>query len=150
MLKIPVMPGSPPIWIIDKCEMQEGVFIASSLTEVVDGYVMTTILNSNDREVEMQEPLLDEVDPAWDISHSTLLRPQDQEREILVQLRLEHLNAVEEKLLVLTCLDYQDIFCIPVDKLSRMGAAQHSICVEPGTEPFTTRPYRLPENKRGR
>jgi hypothetical protein len=69
---------------------------------VVDGYVMTSILNANDREVEMQEPLvkLDEVDPAWDISHSTELRPQDQEREILVQLRLGHLSAVEEKLLV--------------------------------------------------
>jgi hypothetical protein len=102
ILKIPVMPGSPLIWIIDKCEIQEGVFIAASLTKVVDGYVMTSILNTNDREVEMQEPLveLDEVDPAWDISQSTELRPQDQEREILVQLSLEHLSAVEEKLLV--------------------------------------------------
>jgi hypothetical protein len=101
ILKIPVMPGLPLIWIIDKCEMQEGVFIAASLTNMVDGYVMASILNTNDREVEMQEPLveLDEVDPAWD-SHSTELRPQGREREILVQLRLEHLSAVEEKLLV--------------------------------------------------
>jgi len=46
--------------------MQEGVFIAASLTKVVDGYVMTSILNANDREVKMQEPLveLDEADPA--------------------------------------------------------------------------------------
>lgn len=102
ILKIPVMPGSPLIRIIHKCEMQEGVFIAASLTKVVDDYVMTSILNTNDREVEMQEPIveIDEVDPAWDISHSTELRPQDRERGILVQLRLEHLSAVEEKLLV--------------------------------------------------
>jgi hypothetical protein len=33
ILKIPVMAGSPLIWIIDKCEVQEGVFIAASLTK---------------------------------------------------------------------------------------------------------------------
>lgn len=76
--------------------------MAASLTKVVDGCVMTSFLNSNDREVEMWKPLveLDEVDPAWDISHGTELRPQDGERESLVQLRLEHCNAEEEKLLV--------------------------------------------------
>jgi len=102
ILKIPGLPGSPLIWIIDKCEMQERFVIAASLTKVADVYVMTSILNTNDREVEMQEPLvqLDEVDPAWDISHSTEMRPQDREREILLQLRLEHLSAVEGKLLV--------------------------------------------------
>jgi hypothetical protein len=82
ILKIPGLPGSPLIWIIDKCEMREGVVIAASLTEVADVCVMTSILNTNDREVEMQEPLLqlDEVDLAWDISHITELRPQGQER----------------------------------------------------------------------
>jgi hypothetical protein len=29
-----------------------------------------------------------------------------------------------------------------------MGAAQHSICVEPGTEPINTGPYRLPETQK--
>jgi hypothetical protein len=52
----------------NKCEIQEGVIIAASFTKVVDGWAMTSILNTNDTEVYMQEPLveLDEFDPAWD------------------------------------------------------------------------------------
>ena len=45
-----------------------------------------------------------------------------------------------------TCSDFSDIFYLPGDKLSRTGAAQHSINVEPGTEPINTRPYRLPDS----
>ena len=76
--------------------------MAASLIKVVDGCVMTSFLDTNDREVEMRKPLmeLNGVDRAWDISHSNELRPQDGERGSLVQLRLEHLNAEEEKLLV--------------------------------------------------
>jgi hypothetical protein len=70
------------------------------------------------------------------------LQYQDRERYILTQLRLEHLNAEENKLLSGTCSDFSDIFYLPGDKLSSTGAAQHSIKVEPGTEPINTRPYR--------
>jgi hypothetical protein len=113
---------------------------------------MTSILNTNDKEVELHEPLveLDEVDPAWDGSCSNEFESRDREGEILKQLRLEHLNMEERKLLVKTCLDYQDIFYLPGDKLSSTGAARHSISVEPGTEPINTRPYRLPETQKRR
>jgi glucose dehydrogenase len=50
-----------------------------------------------------------------------------------------------KKLLVQACSDYQDKFYLPGDKLSSMGAAWHSISVEPVTELINTRPYRLPE-----
>jgi hypothetical protein len=60
---------------------------------------------------------------------------------------LEHLNTEERKLLVQTCLDYQDIFYLPGDKLSSTDAARHTLNVEPGTEPKNTRPYRLPETQ---
>jgi len=45
----------------------------------------------------MQEPLVElgEVDPAWDRSRSTEFESQD--KEILAQLILEHLNTEEEK-----------------------------------------------------
>jgi len=147
IVRIPVTPDSPLVGMTSKCEIQEGVILAASLTKVVDGYVMTSILNTNETEVDIQEPLigLDEVDPVWDKSGSTEFEVQDREGEILTQLRLEHLSAEERKLLVQTCSDYQDIFYLPGDKLSSTGAARHSISVEPGTEPVNTRPYRLPE-----
>jgi hypothetical protein len=56
----------------------------------------------------------------------------------------------KRKLLSGTCSDFSDIFYLPGDKLSSTGAAQHSINVEPGTEPINTRSYRLPKSQRMR
>jgi hypothetical protein len=147
IVRVPVKPGSPLVGMTNRCEIQEGVIMAASLTKVRNGYAMTGILNTNDAEVNMQGPLvgLDEIDPTWDRSCSTEFESQDRERKILTQLRLEHLNTEERKLLVQTCSDYQDIFYLPGDRLSSTDAARHTITVEPGTEPINIRPYRLPE-----
>jgi len=37
----------------NKCEILKGVIIAASLTRVVDGYAITSILNTNDTEVNV-------------------------------------------------------------------------------------------------
>jgi hypothetical protein len=134
----------------NKCEIQEGVIVAASLTRVVDGYAITSILNTNDTEVNVPETLveLDEVDLTWEKDSRTEFESQDREKEIQTQLRLEHLNTEERKLLVQTCLDYQDIFYLPGNKLSSTDAAGHVINVEPRTEPINTRPYRLPETQK--
>jgi len=97
----------------------------------------------------VQEPLveLDDVDLTWERGCNTEFESQDREKEIQTQLRLEHLNTEEKKLLVQTCLDYQDIFYLPGDKLSSTDAARHVINVELGTEPINTRPYRMPETQ---
>jgi hypothetical protein len=55
------------------------------------------------------------------------------------------LNSEERRGLEGTCLDYQDIFYLPGDKLSSTNAATHSIPLVPGTTPINTRSYRLPE-----
>jgi len=151
-VRVPVTPGSPLVGMTKTCKIQEGVIIAASLTKVVDGYVMTSILNTNDTEVDMQEALVevDEDDPACDRSCSTQFESQDRERqrEILTQLRLENLNTEERKLLVDACSDYQDIFCLSGDKLSSTGAARHSINVKHGAEPLNTSPNRLSETQK--
>jgi hypothetical protein len=150
IVKILVTLGSPLVGMTNKYEIQEAVILAASLTKVVNGYIMTGIINTNNKEVELHEPLveLDEVDPAWDGSCSNEFESRVREGEILKQLRLEHLNMDERKLLVQTCLDYQDIFYLPGDKLSSIGAALHSISAEPGTEPINTRLYRLLETQK--
>jgi hypothetical protein len=110
-------------------ELQEGVILAASLTKVVDGYLMTSILNTNDVEVEIQEPLieLDEVNPDWGARDATDFKTRDREREIFTQLRVEHLNSEEKKLLLGTCSAYSDIFYLPGDKLSSTRVVQHSM-----------------------
>jgi len=51
IMKVPVMPESPLVGITNKCKIQKRVIIAASLTKVVDGYAITSILNTNDTEV---------------------------------------------------------------------------------------------------
>jgi hypothetical protein len=82
IVRVQVTPGSPLVEMTNKCEIQ-GVILATSLTKVVDGCVMTSILNTNDTEVDMQEQLVElcEVDPAWDRSCSTELESQDRQGE---------------------------------------------------------------------
>jgi hypothetical protein len=121
--------------------------MAGSLTKVMDGYVLTSILNTSDQEVEIQEPLveLDETEPIRNLTSETEEKQKDREKRILGQLRLDHLNDEENKLLMGTCQDYQDIFYLPGDSLSSTVATQHSIRVQQVTEPVNTRQYRLPE-----
>jgi hypothetical protein len=66
---------------------------------------------------------LEEIEPTWGESRGTEFKSQDRERKILSKLRLEHLNAEENKLLADTCLEYQDIFYLPGDRLSSTGTA---------------------------
>ena len=136
--------------ILDKCEIQEGIFMAGSLTKVIDGYVITSILNTNEEEAEIQEPLveLNEVEPVQNLTGATEEKQKDREKRILEQLRLDHLNDEEKRLLIGTCQDYQDVFYLSGDILSSTQATRHSIRVEPGTEPINTRPYRLPETQK--
>ena len=147
VVRIPVAAGSPNVGVMQKCEIQEGVFMAAALTRVIDGRVVTSIVNVNEAEAEISEPMvrLDEVDLIYDSHCVPEFEPQDREGKIVKQLRLDHLNAEEKKLLVETCSSYQDIFYLPGDMLSSTGAVKHTINLEPGTGPINTRPYRLPE-----
>jgi hypothetical protein len=82
---VPVAPGSPLVGLIDRCEVQAGVIVAASLTKVTNGYAITSILNTNDVEVSIQEPLVElgEIEPTWGKSRGAEFNSQDPERKIL-------------------------------------------------------------------
>jgi len=46
---------------------------------------------------------------------------------VISNLRDEHLNEEERKLLSEVCFEYQDVFYLPGDKLSCPNAARHTI-----------------------
>jgi len=84
IMKVPLMPGSPLVGMTNKCEIQKRVIIAASLTRVLDVYAITSILNTNDTEVNVQETLgeLDEVDLTWERGCNNEFECQDRENEI--------------------------------------------------------------------
>jgi len=83
IMRVPETQGSLLVGMTKKCEIQEGVIIAATLTKVVDGYVMTSILNTNDIKLDMQEQIVevDEVDSVWDRSCSTQFESHHREGE---------------------------------------------------------------------
>jgi hypothetical protein len=67
-VRFPVAPGSPQVGIINKRELQEGVILTASLTKVVNGYAMTSVLNTTEVELDVHSPVveLDEVGSVWE------------------------------------------------------------------------------------
>jgi hypothetical protein len=132
--------------LIEKRELGE-VFLASSLATVRDGYVITSVLNTTEQKVVIPEPKvkLELIEGSPVSAIETNKKIKDHGKEVVGKLRLQHLNSEERNTLENTCLDYQDIFHLPGDKLSCTNATQHSITLVPGTVPINTKPYRLPE-----
>jgi hypothetical protein len=133
--------------ILDKCEIKEGIYVANSLITVRDGYVITSILNTNEHAVEIPEPKLkvSKFEGSVGTGEQGVKRYRDRKPEVLSKLRFDHLNREEKAMLEQTCSDYQDIFYLPGDELSSTNAVKHSITVVPGTTPINTKSYRLPE-----
>jgi hypothetical protein len=135
VVKIPIKQGAPKVGIVRKQKIREGVFLAEALTRATDGYVMTSILNTNDSEIEIEEPVieLEEVDLDREMDQGCV-NYENREKVILDQLRLDHLNNEERKLLVETCLTYTDIFYLPGDRLSSTNATRHPIRLSTGIQ----------------
>jgi hypothetical protein len=98
--------------LIEKCEIDTGMFVTNSLTGVKDGYVVTSMLNTNNQEVTVPEPRLQlaKIETVSigtkEITHGRRSRG----KEVKGKLRIEHLNSEEKRMLENTCLDYHDIF----------------------------------------
>ena len=67
---------------------------------------------------------------------------------VIAKLRDAYLNEEGKKFLLEVCVEYQDVFYLPADKLSCTNAARLSIQLEPAVTPINTRPYRLPESQK--
>jgi propanediol utilization protein len=81
IVNVTVKTGSPLVGMTNKCEIQKGVIIAAPLTRVVDGYAITSVLNTNDTEVNVQEHVgLEEVDLNWERDSCTEFESQDRRK----------------------------------------------------------------------
>jgi hypothetical protein len=84
--------------LLEKCELKNGVFVATSLTTVKNGYVLTSILNTNEQEVKIPEPKLKQnrvPKMSVDTGKGVTQRVKDRRKEVLTKHRLENLNKEE-------------------------------------------------------
>ena len=139
--------------LTEKEEVQGGVYLAGAITKVQAGRAITSIVNTTDNEVEIDEPVLKITEleeetwsgaPVGGNTEYDVNRPG----EVLKRLRLGHLNGEERKAIEKACSDYHDIFHLPGEVLSATTVVKHEIRLEPGAEPVNARPYRLPESQK--
>jgi len=129
--------------ITEKLEIQEGIYLAGAVTKIERGYAITSIANTTNDEVEIDEPVLE----LEEIETGTERYPKKGEGderlnrsgEVLKRLRLEHLNKEERQHVEKTCAAYQDIFHLPGEILTTT-AVRHERCTEPGIEPVKVKP----------
>ena len=120
---------SKGLGFLPKNELLPGVFIASSLTQAVNGVCVTSIINTTEAVVAVVS------------GNGTRLS------SLRGQLRLDHLNSEERASIVTICEEYNDIFLLQGDKLTRTSTIEHAIPT-PTIDPhraINVKPYRIPE-----
>jgi hypothetical protein len=114
--------------IIERMELTEGVYLASSLIKAVNNQAITSTLNTNETDVVIEVPEIKwedyEVHKGEGFQNSvgsltaTERGVRNREQEVLEALELENMNFEERQVMERTCKDYQDIFYLPGDRLS--------------------------------
>jgi hypothetical protein len=130
-----------------------GVYLAGSLVKVVNRCVITIVLNTTEKEVNMSKPVVmvtgvDKGDPLVLDPKSPAEWDKSRYERVLNKLRMDHLNSEERTSLGEICFNYQHVFFLPGDRLSCTSAVKPTIHLKPGTVPINTRLYRLPESQR--
>jgi hypothetical protein len=120
-VKLPVAVGTSVTGLFERKKILEEVCKAGSLTKVVEGHILTSMLNTRDEEVEVEEQVA-ELQEIVEVraDHTRKGEVKSRDEEVLEQLRTEH-------------------------QLSSTNAIKHTIRLVPGTSAINTRLYRLPE-----
>jgi len=139
--------------IISKGELVPGVYLAEALTTGVDGYCVTSIVNTSEDDVTIEPPFveLEEVENDYDnsvlIFSASVNENGNRLSKLHNELRTEHLNSEERVSLIKICEEYNDVFYLPGDKLTFTTTAEHAIptpAIDP-TRGINSKPYRIPE-----
>jgi hypothetical protein len=102
--------------LISKKELMPGVYLAESLTKVMNGKCVTSIVNTLEEDITLDPPevLLEEIDDSERaitlIHRAVSVEVAGRLSKLREQLRTDHLNDEERVLLVKICEEYHDIF----------------------------------------
>jgi hypothetical protein len=139
--------------IISKREVVPGVYLAESLTREVNGYCVTSIVNTlgEDDEIDPPHVELREIEDDYDntvfMFSNSIVQDSSRLSKLHDELRTEHLNNEERVSLILIYEEYNDKFHLMGDKLTFTTAVENSIPT-PTIDPtcrINTKPYRIPE-----
>jgi len=138
--------------IISKRGIVPGVYLAESLTEEINGYCITSIVNTLEMDITIDSPhveleeIEDDCNDAALMFTSSEVETKDRLSKLRDELRTDHLSNVERDSLVKICEEFNDIFRLPGDTLTFTAATEHTIPT-PTIDPMrgiNTKSYRIP------
>jgi hypothetical protein len=128
------------------------VHLAESLTEEINGYCITSIVNTLVREITIDSPYVEleeinECDDAAVIFSSSEVKTNDKISKLWDELRTDHLSNEERHSLVKICEEFNGIFYLPGDKLTFTTTTEHTIPTPTmdSTRGINTKSYRMLE-----
>jgi len=132
---VSVPTNSKGLGLLPKNELVPGLFITSSLTRALNGFCVTSVLNTmeTDRTVELSCVVLEgleESESALTLTFPAVESSDSRLSNLRNQLRLDHLNSVERVSIVKICDEYNDIFHLPGDKLTRISTIEYAIPIQ--------------------
>ena len=132
------------------------MYLAETLSKEVDGYCVTSIVNTLGEEITIDSPFveLEEIENGCDdavlIFSNSVAEDGNRLSKLCKELRTDHLNGEERVSLINICKEYKDVFYLPGDKLTfttAAAAAEYTIptpTIDP-TRGINTKRYRIHE-----
>lgn len=134
---------------IENQELNENIFLANSISPVVNNQVISTIINIS------EEPFIIEnfgtSNLKWEPYNEQVLAVKDNLNieggridKLEKLIKTEHLNSEERNSIVDLCSNFSDIFFLEGDLLTATDIVTHTIKTPRCMKPINIRPYRLP------
>lgn len=132
--------------VICSTELQDGVYLASSIASPVKGVLPIKILNTTENNVTLSTFNFDihKLSDYNICSFDKIENKADRVKQLFSYVNFSHMNDEEQISIGNLCAKYADIFYLPGDKLSTTDIYTHTITLKPGTTPFFSKQYRLP------
>jgi hypothetical protein len=96
------------------------VYLAESLTEEINGYCITSVVNTLEREITIDSPhveleeIEDECDEAVLMFPSSEVETSDRLSKLRDELRTDHLSNEERICLIKICEEFSDIYLLAI------------------------------------
>lgn len=136
--------------VIGSKELQEGVYLASSIASPANGKIPIKILNTTENTVTLSNisPSVYKLDDFNICSFDKCDNSSDRVKSLFSILNLNELNSEEALSIQKICAKYSSIFYLPGDKLSVTDIYTHNISLKPNVSPIFSKPYRLPKSQK--
>lgn len=137
--------------VVSPYEVCKGVFVGGMIVRAKNSKVPVRIMNVNEKSVTLKNftPIISELNQYKSINLNTVEKHNDNRvRELLNELKLEHLNKEEKREITNIVAKYADVFQLTGDKLGTCNVYKQQLQIKPGSVPSYSKPYRVPFEQR--